>query len=130
MTQEWERAVSQGDVDAVRELLLEGVDPDARDDHGQTGLMLAAHRGHAAVVDVLISARVALDVAAKYNLTALMLAVIAGHEAIARMLVRAGADVAARGSGAPGFSEKTARELAVARGMDALAEEIATREDA
>jgi ankyrin repeat protein len=127
MTSEWKRAVMAGDAEAVRELLLEGIDPDARDEHGQTALMLAAHHGHAAVVETLIAARAALDTAAKYNLTALMLAIVAGHEDIARTLVRAGANFGVLGSGAPGFAGKTAVDLAVARAMDALAREIEQR---
>jgi len=127
MTHEWARAVLSGDAEAVRELLLEGIDPDARDEHGQTALMLAAHHGHAAIIDMLIIARAVLDTAAKYNLTALMLAIVAGHEDIARALVQAGADVLVEGSGAPGFAGKTAYDLAVARGMTRAAEDIALR---
>ena len=127
MTHEWERAVMAGDAEAVRELLLEGIDPDAPNDHGQTALMLAAHHGHTAIVDLLVLARAALDIAAKHNLTALMLAIIAGHEDIARALVRAGAGLGAQGSGAPGFAGKTARELADERGMHALVGEMTAR---
>ena len=42
----------------------------------------------------------------------LMLAVIGGHHQIARALVRAGADTALEGTGAPGFAGKTAADLA------------------
>jgi ankyrin repeat protein len=127
MTRDWERAVVAGDTETVRELLLEGTDPDARDDHGQTALMLAAHRGHAAIVEMLVTARAALDTTAKYNLTALMLAIVAGHEDIARTLVRAGAGLGPQGSGAPGFAGKNAIDLAAARGMDALVREMTQR---
>ena len=54
-----------------------------------------------------------------------MLAVVAGHAEIARLLARAGADLSKRGSGAPGFAGKTARDLALARGMQELADEWA-----
>src|SRR5262247_2369778 len=77
----WERAVRAGDVDAVAAMLKAGADVDARDRHGQTGLMLAAHCGHRAVAEALIAAGANLDAAAKYNLTALMLAIVAGHAA-------------------------------------------------
>ena len=47
-------------------------------------------------------------------------AIVAGHVAIARLLVRAGADLRLTGSGAPAVAEKTAHDLAVARGRDEL----------
>lgn len=114
----WERAVRQGDADAVRALLRSGVDVDALDRYGQTALMRAAHQGHDEIVEILIDAGAALDLTAKYHLSALMLAVVAGHVEIARLLVRAGADLSITGSGAPGFAGKTAYDLARARGMD------------
>ena len=46
----WEDAVRRGNADIMRDLLSRGIDPNARDRHGQTGLMLAAHAGHLAVV--------------------------------------------------------------------------------
>ena len=120
----WADAVTRGDSDAVRDLLRRGVDVDTRDRHGQTALMLAAHAGHRDVVAVLVEHGAALDVTAKYGLSALMLAVVAGHPEVARLLARAGADRTLRGTGAPGFADKTARDLALARGDDALAAEL------
>lgn len=52
--------------------------------------------------------------------TALMLATCTGHGEIARLLLRAGAKLSLRGRGAPGFAEKTARDLALARGLKEL----------
>ena len=121
----WEDAVSRGDVEAVRVQLRAGANVNARDRHGQTALMLAAHHGHSALVETLVVHGADLDITAKYHLSALMLAVIAGHTNIARLLVRAGADLSIRGSGAPGFAGKTASDLAVARGMQALYDELA-----
>jgi hypothetical protein len=40
----WEDAVKRGYVEVVRDLLLRGIEVDARDRYGQTGLMLAARR--------------------------------------------------------------------------------------
>ena len=116
----WERAVTGGDLAEVRRRLAAGADVNARDRYGQTALMLAAHRGGLAIVEALIQAGADLNVTAKYNLSALMLAIVAGHEAVAVALIRAGADRAIRGTGAPGFADKAAHDLALARQMHAV----------
>ena len=117
----WEDAVRRGDIEIVRDLLTRGVDFNARDRYGQTGLMLAAHSGHLAIVRLLIEHGVDLNITAKYGLSAVMLAVVASHEEIALALARAGADLSLRGTGAPGFAGKTAADLATARGWSQLA---------
>jgi len=122
MTKDWERVILQGDVDAVEQLAASGADVNARDAHGQTGLMLAAMRGHMSIVRLLIDRGADLNHTSKYHLSALMLAVINGHAAIARALVEAGADRSIRGTGAPGFHGFTAADLASARGEEALAD--------
>ena len=124
MTREWEQAVRRGDVECLRRLLMAGADPNARDRHGQTALMIAAHTGESRVVGFLLENGAALDHTAKYGLSALMLAVIAGHAEIVRALVEAGADRTLRGTGAPGFAGKTALELATARGRCDMAEAL------
>lgn len=108
-------AARYGDVERLRTLLDTGSDVDARDRYHQTGLMLAAQGGHVDVVRLLIERGADLDVAAKFSLTALMLAVIGGHAEVVRLLVDAGADLTVRGSGAPGFFNKSALGLALAR---------------
>ena len=123
----WERAIRDGDVAAVRTMLRSNPDVNARDRYGQTGLMLAAHQGHREIVELLISAGADLNVTAKYNLSALMLCIVAGHAAIARLLARAGADLRLKGSGPPGFTGKTAHDLAAERGMDDVLSELAIR---
>ena len=120
----WDDAIARGDIDAVRDLLHRGADADARDRYGQTGLMRAAHAGHRDVVETLIEHGADLNVTAKFGLTALMLAVIAGHAEIARVLARAGSDLSLKGAGAPDFANKTARDLAAARGMQELFAEL------
>ncbi len=117
MRREFQDAVDAGDGEGVRRLLGGGLDVDARDRHGQTGLMRATARGHLEVVRVLIEAGTDLDGVAKYGLTALMLASLNGHEEVALALIEAGADVARVGLGAPGFAGKTALELARVRGQ-------------
>jgi len=112
----WEEAVRRGDAQALEAMLGAGAPIDAKDQHGQTALMVAAHRGHGEVVSLLVRHGAALDHTAKYSLTALMLAIIAGHPAIVRALAEAGANQAIRGSGLMGFAGKTALDLARARG--------------
>jgi len=115
MRREWEDAIERGDVHDVRALLQVGCRPDARDRYGQTGVMLAAVRGHADVVRLLADAGADLDVTAKHGLSALMLAVVNGHRDVVAVLVDAGADQTLRGTGAA-FTGRTARDLAEAAG--------------
>lgn len=116
VTDEWRRATESGDRKSIEVLLDAGADIDSRDHHGQTALMNAAHAGQTVVVDLLIRRGASLDHHAKYGLTAVMLAVIADHTDVVQLLVRAGASLTQRGTGAPGFHEKTALDLARARG--------------
>ena len=116
----WEDAIKRGDVQDVRDLLDHGTDVNARDHHGQTALMLAAHAGHRQVVEALIAHRANLNSTAKSGLSALMLAIVAGHAEVALVLANAGADLSLRGTGAPGFAGKTAYDLAVERDMRGL----------
>jgi ankyrin repeat protein len=111
----WKAAVLADDLGALARLLDEGVDIDAKDDHGQTALMSTARDGRTEVVRFLIGRGADLNHTAKYHLTALMLAVVNARVPIVRALVDAGADLATRGTGAPGFDNKTALDLAAAR---------------
>jgi uncharacterized protein len=115
MTPAFRGAARYGDIERLRALLDTGSDVNTRDRYHQTGLMLAAQGGHAAVVRLLVERGADLNVAAKFGLTALMLAVIGGHTEVVRLLVDAGADLTFRGSGAPGFFNKTALGLALTR---------------
>jgi uncharacterized protein len=123
----WKRAVTRGDIEAIRQQLRSGADINARDRYGQTALMLAARRGHQEMVEALVGSGADLNVTAKYNLSALMLAILAGHADIARFPARAGTDLALRGRGVPGFMGKTAYDLAVAREMEELYDELQPR---
>ena len=112
MTPEWKSAIRTGDVSQLDALVRAGADIDARDEHGQTGLMIAARDGHAPVVRWLVEHGADLNHTAKFHVSALMLAVINGRDAIVGILVDAGADRAIEGSGAPGFAGKTALDIA------------------
>lgn len=123
----WEQAVRCGNAEAVRTLLAQGTDINSRDRYGQTALMLAAHAGQREIVETLIAHRANLNVTAKFGLSALMLAIVAGHEEIALLLVKTGTDLMLRGSGAPGFADKTAYDLALERGMQKLVKVLAPK---
>jgi len=64
-------------MEGVRQQLRSGANINARDQHGQTALMLAAHHGHSEVVETLVGA------GADLNVTALML----GDEARVRVKI-------------------------------------------
>ena len=121
MTRDWERAVRQGDIGALERVwILEKPDIDARNAQGQTALMIAALEGHGSTISWLIERGAALNVTAKYGLSALMLAVVRDHADAARRLLEAGADTRLRGTGAPGFANKTAFDLAIDRNNEAV----------
>lgn len=124
MNVSWEDAIKRGDARTILDLLGRGADVNALDRYGQTALMLAAHDGHREVVKMLITQRANLNITAKFGLSALMLAIVSGHEEVALLLAKAGADLSLQGSGAPGFSGKTAYDLAVGRGMLELSAEL------
>ena len=125
MQDDWRKAAIGGDIGAIERLLANGVDIDGRDRYGQTALMLAALHGRDEAVRLLVENGADLDVTAKYRLSALMLAVVNRHAGIAEQLVDAGANTLTRGGGAPGFSDKTARDLADHGGLTDLAAYIA-----
>jgi ankyrin repeat protein len=120
MHPDWERAAKLGDVVALGHLHDLGAEIDAKDSHGQTALMLAARGGYRDAVEWLTTRGAALDHTAKYRLSALMLAVVNGHAGVVRVLVAAGANRDLRGTGAPGFHEKTALDLARERGDEEM----------
>jgi len=86
------RAAEAGDVEALRTMLEEGADVDARKRGGATALMAAAYRGHVEIVHLLLSKRAQVDVRAKGGYTALYLATQEGYVDIVRALLEAGAD--------------------------------------
>jgi hypothetical protein len=118
MSPEWERAVRAGDITALERQVAAGYDIDALDRYGQTALMLAAMYGVTPTAVWLVEHGADLDHTAKFGLSALMIAAVNGRHDIVGLLVAAGADQELRGSGAPGFAGKTARDLAAARGDD------------
>jgi ankyrin repeat protein len=128
LTQEWKDAVRRGSVTELQRLFVGGADVDARDEHGQSALMLAATVGHGHVVEWLVERGAVLDRTAKYGLSALMLAVVNGHVDVVRTLVRAGASLGLHGTGAPGLAGKTAFDLASARDEREMLDILSSRD--
>jgi ankyrin repeat protein len=126
---DWERASKSGDLTVLKRMIAAGHDVNATDGYGQTALMRAAHAGQPDTVAWLIEHGADLNHTSKFRLSALMLAIVGGHPQIARALVKAGADVSIRGTGAPGFHDKTAADLAEARGDPRLAAFIRSKSE-
>lgn len=124
MNRSWEHAAKRGDAAALRQQVGDGASINALDRYGQSALMIAAREGHLEAVLELLRAGSALDITAKFGLSAIMLAVVNHHEDVARALAEAGADLTLAGTGAPGFSGKTAADLALERQLSTLAKRL------
>lgn len=79
-------ATAQGDAEAVRALLAQGVDVNSRDDSGRSALMLAAQRGDVALVRLLLGAGADPQGRNPQGQTAADLARAAGHGAVLELL--------------------------------------------
>ncbi|ELR18058.1 ankyrin 2,3/unc44, putative [Acanthamoeba castellanii str. Neff] len=87
-------ACSTGRLEAVKLLLDKGAAVDGLNNPGNTGLILAAGRGHGEVVDCLVSRGANVNAHCKRDgLTALHAAACFGHPDVARKLIAAGAAV-------------------------------------
>jgi len=112
-----------GDLVLVKNLLLEGVDPNVADEYHRTALSHAAGRGHMAVVDELLTGGAWAEPHEDYDVynTPLMEAVIHGHLEIVKKLVEAGANPSFH----VGVSQRTAASYAEAYGHRAIVEYLA-----
>jgi ankyrin repeat protein len=111
-----------GDDPRLLELTLaNGADVDAKDSYNGTGLIRAADRGYAQIVERLLETKIAIDHVNRLGWTALLEAIILGtgdqrHTDVVRLLVDAGADVnLADGQGVTPLAH------ARRRGFDAIA---------
>ena len=97
-------AAQKGDVGAVRRLIADGVNVNAKDYYGKTALHVAAETGHEKVAALLIEAGADMEVKtpisgrgfSDYGSTPLLLAAHWGHTSVAELLINSGADVNAR----------------------------------
>ncbi len=88
-------AVKNGDLEAVKRLLSEGVNPNAMND-GWTVLMIAAKYGYSEIVKALLSANADHGIMNPLDGSALMAAAIWGRLNSVKILINAGADVHAK----------------------------------
>ena len=90
-TRELWRVAEDGDIDALAGILSCGVDVNARNEHGMTALMRAAHYGHERVVRALLEHGADPNVTRNDRFTALALAAFFGHTETVRILIENGA---------------------------------------
>ncbi|KAJ8352848.1 hypothetical protein SKAU_G00243240 [Synaphobranchus kaupii] len=86
-------AAIKGDVEAVRELLDQGADPNFKDHAGWTPLHEACNLGHEGVVEVLLQQGALLNTPGYQNDSPLHDAVRNGRTGVARLLVGRGASL-------------------------------------
>ncbi len=85
------------DIDTIRRLIKDGADPNAKNDHGDTALMLAALYGHTNTVKLLIKKGAKVNAKNNDGDTALMAGM---HDRyIVNLLIKKGAKVNAKNNG-------------------------------
>lgn len=87
------KSAEKGDIDAVKLFLVAGMDPNAKDSEGKTGLIRAIVERHAAIVDALLKAKANVNEKDQDGATALMWAVDKGDARIIEALLKAEANV-------------------------------------
>src|SRR5262245_40702301 len=85
-------AVKEGNLSAIRSLVQQRADVNAREIDGTTALHWAAQSGNVPAVDLLIAAGADVNAVNRYGITALALAARQGNAALLENLLKAGAD--------------------------------------
>jgi ankyrin repeat protein len=112
------REALEGHTEAVKALLGQGTDVNAKDDEGRTALMFASINAHTETVKALLEHGADVNVRASDGGTALMLAAVCGEVNIVRALLNKGAGV----TGQFTHTGKTALKLAEERGYTDIVE--------
>jgi uncharacterized protein len=91
-------AVARGDLDGLKALIAQGVDPNGGLAAGMSvrPLVIAAYRGNAGLVDFLVKSGADINVQDERGTTPLMAAIAANNQPMAQALVQGGANVSIR----------------------------------
>lgn len=84
-------ATYKGDSEETSQLIAEGVEIDAKDEYGNTALMIAAIEGHLEIVEALVAAGADVNARTTGGVTALFAAESEEHTAVVEILKEAGA---------------------------------------
>jgi len=87
------QCVQDQNLNAVRDFLAAGMDPNVKDAFDATALMIAANKGYADMAKILLENGAGVNIKSDDGITALMAAAYRGYEDIVRMLLEQGADV-------------------------------------
>ncbi len=86
-------AVARYDIGNLEKVLRQGIDIDAKDDHGRTALHIAATKGYPRISSRLTAMGADVDARDKDSVTPLLLASDAGHLAVVRALLAGNAEL-------------------------------------
>jgi ankyrin repeat protein len=80
-------------IPALRDILADGAQINARGENNETAMIRAAREGRSVIIEILLGLGASLDLQDRDGRTALAQAALLGHVGIVSMLIRAGADI-------------------------------------
>jgi ankyrin repeat protein len=89
-------ACVEGGLQEVKELLDNGANINAKDEYGNTALILAAHKGHTEIVKLLMDSGADVNAKNIFSNTPLMVASWRGHPEVVKLFLGKGADMEAK----------------------------------